>query len=210
MLAQVDLNASLGYSRLNFDHSNSVSGPLARASLDWRATDRSTFGIGMAWQYTDAATSISEGAAAFDAGFGGVGIGGAAITPDVYRERRINGTYMLQSTRLSLMTALGHGNFRYEQAAAQANDRDELSAGLNLGYLLRPTLTLGFTAEATRRQFYETDLTDRNYRYGTYLSQQMTRHLRWRVDLARNERHADAGAESYDENSIYLRLVYTK
>ena len=57
--------------------------------------------------------------------------------------------------------------------------------------------------------FNETNLTDRNYRYGTYLPQQMTRHLRWRVDLGRNERHADDGAESYDENSIYLRLVYT-
>jgi hypothetical protein len=210
-LAQIDLNAALGYSRLNFDHSDSVSGPLARASIDWRATDRSTFGIGMAWQYTDAATAISEGAAAFDAGFGGVTISGAAITPEVYRERRINGSYVLQGTRLNFASTLGYGTFRYEQAvAALANDRDEVTAGLNLGYLLRPRLTLGFTAEATRRRFNESGLTDRNYRYGTYLSQQMTRHLRWRVDLARNERHADAGAESYDENSIYLRLVYSR
>jgi hypothetical protein len=210
-LAQIDLNAALGYSRLNFDHSDGISGPLARATVDWRATDRSSFGIGLAWQYTDAASSISDGARAFDADFGGVGIGGSAITPDVYRERRINGSYLLQGTRLNLTGALGYGSFRYEQpAAALVNDRDEISAGLNLGYLLRPTLTLGFTAEAIRRQFNETELTDRNYRYGTYLSQQMTRHLRWRVDLARNERHADAGAESYDENSIYLRLVYSR
>jgi hypothetical protein len=211
MLAQTDLNATLGYTRLNFDHSDSVSGPLARATVNWRATDRSTFGIGMAWQYTDAANSISDAAPGFDAGFGGVAIGGSAITPDVYREQRINGSYLLQGTRLNLATRLGYGNFRYEQtAAALLNNRDEISAGLNLGYLLRPTLTLGISAEATRRQFNETELTDRNYRYGTYLSQQMTRQLRWRLDLARNERHADAGAESYDENSIYLRLVYTR
>lgn len=209
-LSQLDLNASLGYSRLDFDHSANASGPLARASVDWRASERSTFGLGMAWQYTDAATSISEGATAFDAGFGGVGIGGAAITPDVYQERRIDGTYLLQSTRLNLATLLRYGTFRYEQeVAALANDRDEIGSGLNLGYLLRPTLTLGVTAEATRRRFTETGLVDRNYRYGAYLSQQMTRHLGWRVDLARNERHADDGAESYDENSIYLRLVYT-
>ena len=209
-LAQIDLNAAIGYSRLDFDHSANASGPLARASANWRASERSSFGVGMAWQYTDAATSISEGATAFDAGFGGVGIGGAAITPDVYRERRVDGSYLLQATRLNLATSLRYGTFRYEQsAAALANDRNEIGSGLNLGYLLRPTLTLGVTAEATRRRFSETGLVDRNYRYGTYLSQQMTRHLRWRVDLARNERHADDGAESYDENSIYLRLVYT-
>jgi hypothetical protein len=210
MLARIDVNAALGYSRLSFDQSNSVSGPLARATMDWRATDRSTFGIGLAWQYTDAANSISDGAPAFDAGFGGVGIGSSAITPDIYRERRINGSYLLQGTRLNLASTLGFGSFRYEQAEAMVNDRNEVSAGLNLGYLLQPTLTLGFSAEATRRRFDETDLTDRNYRYGTYLSQQMTRHLRWRMDLARNERHADAGVESYNENSIYLRLVYTR
>lgn len=210
-LAQIDLNAALGYSRIDFDSSGNASGPLARTSVDWRATERSTFGLAAAWQYTDAATSISEGAAAFDAGFGGVGIGGAAITPDVYRERRVDGTYLLQSTRLNLAALLRYGTYRYEQAAAAlANNRDETGAGLNLGYLLRPTLTLGVTAEAVRRHFNETGLTDRNYRYGTYLSQQLTRHLRWRVDLARNERHADDGAESYDENSVYLRLVYTR
>lgn len=210
-LAQIDLNAALGYTRIEFDSSGSTSGPLARTSLDWRASERSTFGLAAAWQYTDAATSISEGAAAFDAGFGGVGIGGAAITPDVYRERRVDGTYLLQTTRLNLATLLRYGNFRYEQsAAAAANDRNEVGAGLNLGYLLRPTLTLGVTAEAVSRHFSETGLTDRNYRYGTYLSQQLTRHLRWRIDLARNERHADDGAESYDENSVYLRVVYTR
>jgi hypothetical protein len=209
--AQIDFDAALGYTRLEFDNGASTSGPLVRASLDWRASERSTFGIGAAYQYTDAATSLSGGVAAFDAGFGGVGIGGAAIVPDVYRERRVDGTYLFQSTRLTLATLLRFGTFRYEQAAtALANNRDEIGAGANLGFLLRPLLTLGVTAEATRRDFNASDATDRNYRYGIYLAQQMTRHLRWRVDLARNERRADVGAESYDENSLYFRFVYTR
>lgn len=210
VLSRIDLNASLGYSHLDFDRGDSASGPLARTSLDWRASDRDTFGLGFAWQYTDAATSISEGAAAIESGFGGVGVGGAAITPDVYRERRIDASYLLHGTRLNIATQVRYGTFRYEQIEASANDRNEVGAGFTLGYLLRPTLTVGLNAEAVRRRFELSDAIDRNYRYGAYLSQQMTRHLRWRVDLARNERHADDGAESYDENSIYLRLVYTR
>jgi len=144
-------------------------------------------------------------------GGGGVDVGGTAITPDVFRERRISGTYQLQGTRLNLAALLRYGTYRYEEAApALANDRDELGAGLNLGYLLRPTLTLGVNAEATRREFNESDLTDRNYRYGVYLTQRMTRHLSWRADLARNERHSSAAADSYDENSVYLRFTYTR
>lgn len=210
-LSQLDINASLGYSHLDFERGGNSSGPLARLGLDWRATANSTFGLALADQYTDAATSISTGTADFDAGFGGVDVGGAAITPDVYRERRVSGTYQLQSTRLNFAALLRYGTYRYEEApAALANDRNELGAGLNLGYQLRPTLTFGVNAEATRREFNESDLTDRNYRYGVYLTQRMTRHLSWRGDLARNERHSSAGADSYDENSIYLRFTYTR
>lgn len=210
-LSQLDLNASLGYSHLDFDRGGNSSGPLARLGLDWRISANSTLGFAVADQYTDAATSISTGTADFDAGFGGVDVGGAAITPDVYRERRVSSTYQLQGARLNFAALLRYGTYRYEEApAALANDRDELGAGLNLGYLLRPTLTLGANAEATRREFNESDLTDRNYRYGVYLTQRMTRHLSWRADIARNERHSSVNADSYDENSVYLRFTYTR
>ena len=210
-LSELDFNAALGYSRLRFETAPDASGPLARASLSWRASERSTFGIGIADQFTDAASSIGSGSANFDAGFGGVDVGGAAITADVYRERRVDASYLLQGTRLNLATLLRYGTYRYEQApAALANDRDEFGAGINLGYLLRPTLTLGMTAEAVRRSFDTSDLTDRTWRYGAYLTQRMTRHFSWRVDLARNERDSGDDADSYDENSIYLRFTYTR
>jgi hypothetical protein len=210
-LSQVDFEAALGYTRVDFETSPSASGPLASASLDWRASDRSTFGIGIADRYTDAASSIGGGSADFDAGFGGVDVGGTAITADVFRERRVDASYTLQATRLNLAALLRYGTYRYEQApAALANDRDEFGAGLNLGYLLRPTLTFGATAEAIRREFDASGLDDRSYRYGIYMTQRMTRHLSWRVDLARNERHSSENEDSYDENSIYLRFTYTR
>jgi hypothetical protein len=210
-LARFDIGASLGYSRLEFDGGGDVSGPLARASLDWRANARNTFGLGFAWQYSDAVANLAEGGSAFDLGLGGVGVGGADISADVYRERRVDATWLFQSTRVNIASSVRVGTYRYEQEAVLvAADRNEAGAGINIGYLLRPLLTLGATAEATRRRFVDTDATDRDYRYGLYFAQQWTRQWHWRVDLTRNERHADVGAESFDENAVAVRVAYAR
>ena len=209
-LNRLDLNLALGYSRLEFDDGSSASAPLARASLDWRASARSTFGLALDWDYSDAAAGIADGAGAFDSGYGGVGIGGAAIGSDVYRERRLSGTYTYQGARLSVAGMLHGAALRYEQDIAAVLDRNEYGATINLGYLLRPRLTVGAIAETTQRDFRDIDTTDRDYRFSLYLAQQMTRHWRWRVDLSHLQRDAGAGADSYDENSIYLRLIYAR
>ena len=208
-LARLDFDLALGYSRIESDSADD-SGPLLRASADWRATDRSTFGFGVTWQYSDAATSLAQGGDAFDTGLDGVAVGGALITPDVYRERRLDSSYLYQGVRLNLASTLHASRFRYAQDTLLVDaDRDEIGFGVTLGYLLRPLLTLGVSAEATRREFVDSDSTDRDYRYGIYLAQQFARHWSWRADLSRNERNAGSGADSYDENALYLRLIYT-
>ncbi len=205
-LAHLDFGVALGYTRLDFDAGGDVSGPLARASLDWRASERSTFGMAFAWQYSDAVSALAVGGSAFDLGLGGIDIGGEAIGADVYRERRLEGNYLYQSTRFNIASTVHAARFRYEQeAVVLAADRNEIGAGINVGYLLRPLLTLGATAEALRRRYVDDGVTDRDYRYGIYLSQQLSRHWRWRIDLSRNERHAGTGADSFDENAAYLR-----
>jgi hypothetical protein len=210
-LARIDLNGSLGYTRLEFANGEDVSGPLARASVDWRATERSTLGVGLTWQYSDAVSSLAEGGAAFDLGLGEVGVGDAMISADVYRERRIEATYLYQGARWNVAANLHGGTFRYEQElAAIGADRNEIGTGINIGYLLRPLWTLGFAAEATRRRFTDSDSIDRDYRYALYLAHQLNRHWRWRVDIGHNERNAGTGAESYDENAVYLRVSYTR
>lgn len=209
-LARIDLDLALGYSRLEFDRGGDSSGPLLRTSADWRATDRSTFGFGATWRYSDAATSLAEGGAAFDTGLDGVGVGGALITPDVYRERRLDASYLYQGVRLNLASTLYASRFRYEQDTLLVDaDRNEIGLGFTLGYLLRPLLTLGITGEATRRRFVDSGSTDRDHRYGLFLAQQFARHWSWRADLSRNERNAGSGADSYDENALYLRLIYS-
>lgn len=167
--------------------------------------------MAFAWQYSDAVSALAVGGSAFDLGLGGIDIGGEAIGADVYRERRLEGNYLYQSTRFNIASTVHAARFRYEQeAVVLAADRNEIGAGINVGYLLRPLLTLGATAEALRRRYVDDGVTDRDYRYGIYLSQQLSRHWRWRIDLSRNERHAGTGADSFDENAAYLRFAYTR
>ncbi len=207
-LRTLDLEFAGGYSHLDFDRGGSASGPLVRASADWRASERSTLGLDLAWQYSDAALDMLT---PITAGAGGIGnIGGALISPDVYRERRVSVNHAFQSTRLRIGTVVGAARFRYESDAVIAADRNEYTAALDVGYLLRPRTTLGVIADTVRRRYSALDAADRDYRYALYLSQQMTRHWRWRADAMHYERNADAGADSFDENSIYLRLVYTR
>lgn len=210
-LARVDLDASFGYSRLDFDGGGDVGGPLARAAFDWRANERNTLGIAFAWQYSDAVSALAEGAAAFDLGLGGIGIGGEAISAEVYRERRLEANHLFHGTRLNIASSVHVARYRYEEeAVVLATDRNEVGAGINAGYLLRPLLTIGATAEVLRRRYLDDDATDRTHRYGIYLSQQLSRHWRWRIDLSRHERDAGAGADSFDENAAYLRFAYTR
>lgn len=210
-LRTLNLEFAGGYSHLDFDHGGSASGPLVRASADWHASERSTLGFDLAWQYSDAALDMLSPIVAGDTSAGGLGnIGGALISPDVYREQRVSANYAFQSTRLRIATIVGATRFRYESDAVIAADRNEYTAALDIGYLLRPRTTLGVIADTVRRRYTALDASDRDYRYAVYLSQQVSRHWRWRADAMHYARNAGAGADSFDENSIYLRLVYTR
>ncbi len=209
-LAQFDLDAALGYSYLDFDNGEHTSGPLVRAQLDWRATASSKFGLGASWEFADAAASVAAGSAGLDGGLGGVVIGGASISPDVYEEHRVVGTYAFTSVRLTLDATSYVSRIRYERVLANDLDRDEYSARLNLGYRLRPTLTLGVFAGATRRDYQAAVSDTRDYGFGSFLSHKVNPHWAWRADLSRVERHSVGDGLSYDENSAYLRVIYSR
>lgn len=211
-LAQVDLDFALGYTHLNFSRGDDASGPLVRAGVDWRATDRSTFSFDAAWEYTDAASSLAAGGGSgFDADLGGVSIiGTEAITPDVYQEKLIEIGYHFVATRWNVDAVARYATYRYEDLTGLPSNRDESGLGFSLGYLLRPRLTLGLIAEANYRDFTVTRTSERDTRFGGYLAQQLGPHWSWRVDLARYDRNGDGDIASFDENSAYFRFIYTR
>ncbi len=208
-LARFDLDLSAGYSYIDFDDGESSDGPLARASLDWRSTGRTTFGLGLFWQLSDAAASLASGTAAFDTGIGDVPVGSDLITADVFEERRIDARHAYLGVRWTATTGAFVNRIRYERDSAFGQDRDEFGTSFNLDYRLRQTLGIGVLAALTRRDFTNDAGNTRDTLLGTYLRQQMTRHWSWRVDLTHTERSSDADL-GYDENSAYLRVSYIR
>lgn len=211
-LPQVDLDLALGYTDLNFNRGDNASGPLVRAGVDWHATERNTFSLDAVWQYTDAASSLAAGGGSgFDAELGGASIiGTEAITPDVYEEKSIQAGYHFVEARLNVDALARYATYRYEDLTGLPSNRDESGLGFNVGYLLQPRLTLGAIAELNYRDFTVTNTSERDYRFGTYLAQQLGPQWSWRVDLARYDRNGDGNIESFDENSVYFRFIYTR
>lgn len=209
-LSQLDLNVALGYSYLDFDRGEHVGGALLRSNLDWRASAQSTFGLGVNWDLSDAATSLATDNTTIENAFGGIGVGAATISPDVYRNRRVEGRYALDTARISLTSAVSLGRIRYVRDTAFDSDRDEFQGQLDLGYKLRPNLTLGVLAGFARRDYQIGDVDTRDTLFGAYLRHQMSRHWGWRADLNRNKRDGQEDSFSYTETTAYVRLTYTR
>ena len=112
--------------------------------------------------------------------------------------------------RISLTSAVSFGTIRYMSDSAIDSDRNELEGRVDLGYKLRPNLTLGVLAGIIRRDYQVGNVDTRDTLFGAYLRQQMSRHWGWRVDIARNERKDQTNALSYNESSAYVRLIYSR
>lgn len=209
-LSQLDLDVALGYSHFDFDRGEHINAALIRANLNWRASAQNTFGLGVYRDISDAATSLAISNADIGNGFGGISIGGAAISPDVYKNHRIEGRYALETVRISLISAVSFGTIRYISDSAIDSDRNELEGRVDLAYKLRPNLTLGVLAGIIRRDYQVGNVDTRDTLFGAYLRQQMSRHWGWRVDIARNERKDQTDALSYHESSAYVRLIYSR
>lgn len=206
------VNAALGYTWIDFDAGEEASGPLARLSLEWTATPLNRLRASVAWQYSDAATSMIQGAALPDIGLGGVQVGGDNITPDIYEEVFADVSHIFENPRWSVESRVFSGEYRHEQATATSFDRDERGGTFSIGYRLRPLVTIGAQLGIGRTDYVGTEAYDRNNWYGLYFEQQFSRHWSWRADLARNEReaHGREGQPSYDENIAFVRIVYTR
>ena len=209
-LSQLDLDVALGYSHFDFDRGEHINAALIRTNLNWRASAQNTFGLGVYRDISDAATSLAISNADIGNGFGGISIGGAAISPDVYKNHRIEGRYALETVRISLISSVSFGTIRYISDSAIDSDRNELEGRVDLAYKLRPNLTLGVLAGIIRRDYQVGNVDTRDTLFGAYLRQQMSRHWGWRVDIARNERKDQTDALSYHESSAYVRLIYSR
>lgn len=206
------VNAALGYTRIDFHDSQEASGPLARLSLEWTATPLNRLRASASWQFTDAATDMTQGAMLPEFGLGGVPVEGDNITPDVYEEKAVDASHIFESERITAETRIYAGQYRHEQLTPTSFDRDERGGTFSFAYRLRPLATLGLQLGVGRTDYVGTPAYDRSNWYGAYFEQRLSRHWSWRADLARNELDAYGrnDAPSYEENLVFVRVIYNR
>ncbi len=208
-LAQFDTDVVLGWSQLHFAHAPNDSKPLARVTLDWRATLRSTFTLSGVYQYSDAAQDMLQPLdRVVSTSSGGISTGDAAINPQVYQEQRLEAIYAFHSERLTLSLTPIIGKLHYLHDPTL----DQTSRGgvVSLAYRLQPTVTLSGFADGERLTYSDLGRRDTTVRLGVDLSQQWTPHWNWHASVTRQRRNSNAVSQSYRETEIFFGVVYRR
>jgi hypothetical protein len=209
-LPHLDLDLALGWAKLDFRRAGTptASSPLARLTLDYHPTERTTLSLSAAREYSDAAqdlmllqpTGILEGAGT------GIDVGNTTVDSQVYMERRLRLTYSFRSERLGVSVAPLYRKLGYVNDPSQ--DQTTHGATVGLDFRLRPTLTLSLVAAGERLDYDRLARRDTTIDYGLDLVGQRTPHWGWRMSLLRQQRHSDQPGQSYHENQIYFGIIY--
>lgn len=208
-LATIDADVLAGWSQLHFSHARTESSPLARATLNWRPTVRSTFTLAGVYQYSDAAQDMMQPLEmVISASGGAISTGNTAINPQVYLERRVEATYAFHNERLTLSLTPVFGKLHYLGDATL--DQTNRGGGVSLAYRLRPTLALSAFAEGERRVYSDLDRRDTTIRFGLDLSKQQTPHWNWHASVIQQRRNSNAVAQNYRETEIFFGVVYRR
>lgn len=214
-LSHFDLDAAVGWSRLEFDEAGmgSVSSPLLLATLDWRATERSTLSVTGARQYSDAAQDMLQqpGQSATGVGPGtgtGINTGDAVINSQVYLDQSLRATYAFRSERLTLTVAPLYRKLDY--VGDDTFDQTGRGAYASIDYRLRPLLTLGLFADGEKLSYDSTDRSDKTLVYGANLTGQWTPHWSWRASILHQRRDSTLAEQNFHGNEIYFGIVFRR
>ncbi len=209
-LRSIDYNIDLGYSRLQLSGTQSdESTPLMRGSLDWKLSPRSVISARVYRQFSDTAQNLItrasdlNGPVISDLSYADVLVG-----PDVFRQRRVELGYGFTGERLIFNARPYYERIHYVQLL----DQDQHSRGgyVEVGYRLRPLLTLSLLAAQENRDFDVLARTDHDFTADASLTNQFTRHWIGRVDLERRRRNSSVALQSYTENAVIFTLTYRR
>ena len=210
-LSHIDLDTAVGWSRLEFDKAGmgSVSTPLVRATLDWRATERSMFSITGAREYSDAAQDMLQqpGQTATSIG-NGINTGDAVINSQVYLNQSLRATYAFSAERLTLSIAPLYHKLDY--VGDDTFDQTGRGAYASASYRLRPLLTIGFFADGERISYNSMNRTDKTLAYGVNVTGQWTPHWSWNASALHRNRDSTLADQNFHGNEIYFGIVFRR
>jgi hypothetical protein len=202
-----DLLVDAGYAHLDYDDGESRGRPLVRAEIGWNPSTRSRFSVNLANQFSDAATSTLD---AIDTSSGvptSVITGNTTVTASAFEQRSVMAQYEFQGTRTAVSL---HGQVLELDYVDVGDSNEEIrSVGASLRYRLRPTLTIGASANIDRNQ-YETPANRRetNRLYAASLEKEWSRHWSSSLSYTRYERSSSLLTGQFEQNVVYLSLSY--
>lgn len=208
-LALFDADILLGGSQINFDHQPGDSSPLARVTLGWHPSTRSTLNVSGQYQYADAAQDMMLAPTETVIGpGGGVDTGNNVINSEVYLEKSLGVTYTYTDERLSLTLAPMVRRLHYLNDPTFDQKASDLAVAV--GYRLQPLLSLSAFADGERLTYPSLDRRDKTLRFGLNLTRTFTSHWTSSIQLTRQHRDSDAAGQSYRETQILFNVVYRR
>ena len=209
-LASLDLEAELGYSRIEPKNSgDDSSSPLFRGNIAWRVSPRSTFTTQFNYELADAAHNLAfrpavPGGPVID----GPIDPGLPIGPQTFRQRRLVLGYQFSTERLTLGINPYYERIRY--LATSTENQDITGITLNADYQLRPLTTFSLVAVRQKREYDDIFRSDTSTIFNFGVSRQFTRHWNGRVYVQRAERDSSSFSQSYVENSVFLSISWRR
>jgi hypothetical protein len=210
-LRRVDLYFSLGGSRTTFSQGlGTHSGALVRAGVSWRMSPRNLLQVNASDQLADSTANLIEAPSltAPDVTALSVQVGRTAISPVVYRDQSLDLSYGFQGPRLGF--TLTPFYVRLRQLNGNDLSRNGYGTIAGISYLLRPLMTLGFTAEEQTTKYTSDHSRDRDTSYTVNLARQFTQHWSWSVALNHQDRNSTRPGFDYHENQVFLILFYRR
>lgn len=209
-LANFDLEVRLGYTWIELtDFGTKDDAPLFRTVLTWRASPRSTLDVGMYYQFTDAAQDLIEQSDAI--GTPNVGqppSDNITITPDLYRQRRVDVGYRYNGERFDFSVRPYYEDNEYVDATVE--NEGSYGIGIGMSWAIQPSLFLNGGISAGYRDFDTFDRDDDDFAIYLGLVKVLTRHWSMGFDLRHQERNSNVPEASYDENAAIFSIRYTR
>lgn len=208
--ARLDLDASLGYSRIEReDGSGDASSPLARLQLDWQLTPRSLVSARASYRFADTASDlVSESDRLDSLVIEDVAAIAGLVGPEVYRQRRYTFGYRYDGDRWRLDVQPFFDRVGYEDAALAG--WETRGAYVDFEYRLRPQLSLTALAGFEDRTFEQDTREDEDTRFRIGLSYQFSRHLSGSVSWQRRDRDSSVQGDDYQEDLAMIGLSYRR
>ena len=211
---RLDLLTDFGYSWLDYS-GNTIENrhdPLARATLNWRASERSTFTVDAAYQFSDAASGMMTTAIGTTIPTN-IATGDATTTSQAYLEQRLALGYAYRGDRTGFTVAPYYRKLDYSSSDTEGEtglDQTGKGATAGMSYLLRPLISTGLTATGENLNYDQIAREDKSWTVTAFLRQQWARNWSWRVELTHYKRDSSAPGQSSDQNIAYFGITYTR